>query len=359
MIETITALMIVLASIVLLRALLRMNASGPLRSRRHLRVVESVPLGTRQRLHIVEIDGQRLLIGSSEGSVRLVSSLATDEAEVVEGEGLNAPSQGESHWASWAWLRRLSRVMGIALLLVGLEAGVAEAAAPDLELTKSPRISISIDDAIGPDQLSGTLQIVALVTLVSVAPSILLMATCFTRVLIVMALVRQAVGIHSVPPNQVLVGLALFTTFYVMAPVGKQIHEDAIIPYMEREIDDITALERAAPPIRNFLLTHTREEDLELFLTMAKEDFPEDLSDVGFATLLPSFMISELRTAFEVGFTVFLPFLIIDIVIASMLISMGMIVLPPMMISLPFKLMLFVLLDGWNLVIGSLVAGLV
>jgi flagellar biosynthetic protein FliP len=358
MIETISALMIVLASIVLLRVLLRMSGAAPLHPNRRLRVVESVPLGTRQRLHIIEIDGQRLLIGSSDGSVRLVRRLSAGEVAESAAEEPNTARPWEQSWAGWAWLRRLGRVVGIVLLLVGLESGVAEAVVPDAESAAAPRFSISLEDATGPDQLSSTLQIVALITLVSIAPSILLMATCFTRILIVMSLVRQAVGIHSVPPNQVLVGLALFTTFYVMAPVGRQIHEEAILPYLAREIDDQTALERAAPPIRAFLLAHTSEEDLELFLTIAEKEPPEDFADVGFATLLPSFMVSELRTAFEIGFTVFLPFLIIDIVIASMLISMGMIVLPPMMISLPFKLMLFVLLDGWNLVIGSLVTGL-
>jgi flagellar biosynthetic protein FliP len=356
MIETISALMIVLAAIVLLRVLLRMSGAAPLKSNRRLKVVESAALGTRQRLHIIEVDGQRLLVGSSDGSVRLVGRLSPGEVVESAAEESSAVRAREWSWVSWSWLRRLGRAMGIVLLLVGLEAGIAEAAAPDAD--PAPSFSISLDDATGPDQLSSTLQIVALITLVSVAPSILLMATCFTRILIVMSLVRQAVGIHSVPPNQVLVGLALFTTFYVMAPVGRQIHEEAILPYLEREIDDQTALERAAPPIRAFLLSHTSEDDLELFLTLADEEPPENYEDVGFATLLPSFMVSELRTAFEIGFTVFLPFLIIDIVIASMLISMGMIVLPPMMIALPFKLMLFVLLDGWNLVIGSLVKGL-
>jgi flagellar biosynthetic protein FliP len=194
--------------------------------------------------------------------------------------------------------------------------------------------------------------------LLSIAPSILLMATCFTRVVIVLAFLRQAIGVQQLPPNQVLVGLSLFVTLFVMAPVGERIHQEALEPYMLKEIGAPQAAELAAAPVRDFVSRYTREDDLALFLSFRGEAAPPADQPVSLATLLPSYLLSELRTAFEIGFMLYLPFLVIDLVVASLLISMGMIVLPPVVISLPFKLMLFVLLDGWNLVIGSLLTGL-
>ncbi|NNL67463.1 MAG: flagellar type III secretion system pore protein FliP [Myxococcales bacterium] len=202
------------------------------------------------------------------------------------------------------------------------------------------------------------MELLALLTLISVAPSILLMATCFTRIVIVLAFVRQAVGVQHLPPNQVLVGLSLFLTLFVMAPTGQKIHAQAWLPYMSEEISLEEAGSRGLAPIRRFMLAHTREVDLALFTEIADQPAPETLDEVPISSLLPAFLISELRTAFEIGFMVFLPFLIIDLVISSMLISMGMIVLPPVVVSLPFKIMLFVLADGWNLILGSLVDGL-
>ena len=184
------------------------------------------------------------------------------------------------------------------------------------------------------------------------------MATCFTRFVIVLAFVRQAIGVQHTPPNQVLIGLALFLTAFVMQPVADEVIDLAYDPYVAGEMTGHEALEEAAEPVRRFLLSQTREEDLALFVEMAKVGPLAEPADVPLTTLLPSFLVSELRTAFEIGFVIFLPFLIIDLIVSSLLISMGMIVLPPIVVSLPFKIMLFVLADGWNLILGSLVQGM-
>jgi len=351
-IQTLLALAVVLALIGLLRVGLRMGGLGSSAGRRRsLRVLESAALGSRQRLHVVEVEGQRLLIGATETSVRLLHQLpprpgdAEAEAEAAGPVASAAPR---------ALLRLLSRAAPLLPLALVVPAAAQAAGAPS-----GPELTLSLGGAAEPERISSTLQIVGLLTLISVAPSVLLMATCFTRILVVLSLLRQATGIQQLPPNQVLVGLSLFTTLFVMAPVGEQIHAQALSPYMERQIDEREALARTLSPVRSFLLRHTRENDLELFVSLSSAPRPESASEAGITALLPAFMISELRTAFEIGFMIYLPFLVIDIVIASMLISMGMIVLPPVMISLPFKVMLFVLLDGWNLVLNALVKGLV
>jgi flagellar biosynthetic protein FliP len=209
-----------------------------------------------------------------------------------------------------------------------------------------------------PDGLSPAFQMLGLLTLVAVAPSLLLLATCFTRIIVVLAFLRQAIGLQHMPPNQVLIGLALFLTVAVMAPVAEQIRTEAYEPFVAKQIEAGVAGERALAPIRAFLLESTREADLELFLRISKQQPPADVAATPLTALLPAFVISELRTAFEIGFMIFLPFLVVDLVVSSLLISMGMIVLPPIVVSLPFKLMLFVLVDGWNLVLGSLALGL-
>ena len=184
------------------------------------------------------------------------------------------------------------------------------------------------------------------------------MTTCFTRFVIVLAFVRQAVGVQNSPPNQVLIGLALFMTAFVMQPVANEVIDLAYDPYVEGQLTGKEALVEAMQPIRGFLLSQTRESDLALFVELAGAGPVATPEEVPLTSLLPAFLVSELRTAFEIGFVIFLPFLIIDLVVASLLISMGMIVLPPIVVSLPFKIMLFVLVDGWNLILGSLVQGM-
>ncbi len=360
MIETVAALCVVLGAIVLLRgALVRFGLAseggGPTR---RIRVLESTPLGPKQRLHLVEVDGRRLLLGASEQGIarlaRLPDGIAEQGTPSLDVDGTAPRPAGRPKLTSVlqafaGWLP----LFAFALVVVAAPEISAQEAAP-----ASPTFSVSIDGATAPDKLSDTLKIVLVLTAISIAPSLLLMATCFTRILIVLALLRQAIGTATLPPNQVLVGLALMTTVYVMTPVGEVVYAESLQPYMAEEIGGDVAIERGLAPVRDFLLAHTREEDLLLFVEMKGEAIPEKAEEVAMPVLMPAFMISELRTAFEIGFMIYLPFLVVDLVIASMLISLGMIMLPPVMIALPFKLMLFVLVDGWNLTLTALVTGL-
>jgi flagellar biosynthetic protein FliP len=214
---------------------------------------------------------------------------------------------------------------------------------------------VSFTGTAGPTEVSTALEIAALLTVLTLAPSIVVMLTCFTRVLIVLSFLRQAIGVPQMPPNQIVTGLALFLTVFVMAPVAQEIHTAALAPYMARKLEPQQALERGWAPLRGFLLKHTRERDLGLMIELSRQERPATPADVGAPALIPAFVISELRTAFQLAFVLFIPFLVIDMVVASILMSMGMLMLPPMMISLPIKILLFVLADGWHLVVRSLI----
>ncbi len=199
------------------------------------------------------------------------------------------------------------------------------------------------------------LQLIALVTILSIAPAILIMVTSFTRIIVVLSLLRSAIGTASAPPNTVIVSLALFLTAFIMAPTGKEIYAKAVSPLLNGTISATTAFERGSDPLRTFMLQHVREKDLMLFLDIAKEPSPASPEATPLTSLVPAFMISELRRAFEIGFLLFMPFLVIDLVVASILMSVGMMMLPPTTVSLPFKLIFFVLVDGWSMIAGSLV----
>lgn len=196
-----------------------------------------------------------------------------------------------------------------------------------------------------------------LFTFIALIPTFLILTTSFTRILISLSFTRNAIGTQQTPPNQVLLGLALFLSLFIMRPVFTEVAEEALVPFLEEEITREEAFDRGAVPIRDFMLTHTRQADLDLFISLSGDDAPETPDDVPLTTLIPAFTISELRTAFTIGFLIFIPFLIIDLVVASILMSMGMFMLSPVMVSLPFKLLLFVLVDGWYLVVESLVTG--
>lgn len=206
-----------------------------------------------------------------------------------------------------------------------------------------------------PQDVAGSMQILGLITVLTLAPAILVLMTPFTRIVIVLSFLRQAMGTQQMPPNQVLVGLALFLTFFIMAPTATQINATAVQPYMAGQITQQVAFTRGMEPMRGFMFRQTREKDLALFVHLARIPRPHDQADVPSYVLIPAYVISELKTAFQIGFVVYLPFLIIDMVISSILMSMGMMMLPPVMISLPFKLILFVLVDGWHLVSRALV----
>ncbi|MCC7410884.1 MAG: flagellar type III secretion system pore protein FliP [Gammaproteobacteria bacterium] len=236
----------------------------------------------------------------------------------------------------------------VALLLAGLPA--IAAAQPGLQALA---VTTGAD---GTQTWSVTLQILAVMTALTLLPAVLLAMTSFTRFIIVLAILRQALGTAQTPSSQVLVGLALFMTFFVMTPVIDRVFTDAVQPYLAEQIDVGEALSRAETPVREFMLAQTREPDLQLFATIGRHDGFDSAAAIPFSILVPSFVTSELKTAFQIGFLVFIPFLIIDLVVASVLMSMGMMMLSPLIISLPFKIMLFVLIDGWGLIVGTLVS---
>ncbi len=218
-----------------------------------------------------------------------------------------------------------------------------------------PTISVGVGQATKPGEISVVLQIFFLMTILSLAPGLLIMTTSFTRIVVVLSFLRNAIGTQQAPSNQIIIGLSLFLTFFIMGPVWQQINTQALQPYRAQTISQEEAFKRAIMPVRKFMLSQTREKDLALFLTIAKQPRPRNADDIPTVTIIPAFMISELRTAFQIGFLIYIPFLVVDMVVASVLMSMGMMMLPPVMISLPFKILLFVLVDGWGLVIGSLV----
>ncbi|RQD72961.1 MULTISPECIES: flagellar type III secretion system pore protein FliP [Desulfonatronospira] len=219
-----------------------------------------------------------------------------------------------------------------------------------------PSLSLQLSgEEAQPDNIAVALEILFLLTILSVAPAIVLTITCFTRIIIVFSFIRHAIGTQQMPPNQVLAALAIFLTVAIMAPIGSEINQTALQPYLNEEIGHEEALSRAEGPMREFMFKHTRERDLSVFYSITGMERPESREDVPTMLLIPAFMISELKTAFQIGFLIYIPFLILDMVVASILLSMGMMMLPPVMISMPFKVLLFIMVDGWNLLVGSLV----
>jgi flagellar biosynthetic protein FliP len=221
--------------------------------------------------------------------------------------------------------------------------------------TPIPGFNISIGQANSPEQVATTLQILILLTVLTLAPAILIMTTSFTRIIIILAFIRQALGTQQTPPNQILIGMALFLTFFIMEPVWSNVHKNAFQPFMNKRLTQSQALDRAAKPVKQFMQKFVRDKDLALFIRISKIPRPKNIDEVPFHVIVPAFIISELKSAFQIGFLLYVPFLVVDLVVASVLMSMGMMMLPPIMISLPLKLMLFVLVDGWNLIVGSMV----
>lgn len=221
--------------------------------------------------------------------------------------------------------------------------------------TSIPSLSLQFNETDDPSAVVPAIKVVSLLTVLAVAPALLLMMTSFTRIIVVLSFVRQALGTQTMPPNQVLLGLALFLTMFTMAPVWEKVNKNAVSPYIEKTLSQDQALDELTKPVKAFMLGETREADLGLFYNIAKLPKPNSANDVPMRILMPAFMISELKTAFQIGFLIYIPFLIIDMVISSVLMAMGMFMLPPTVVSLPFKLILFVLVDGWSLIVGQVV----
>lgn len=246
------------------------------------------------------------------------------------------------------WLQAL--VVGVLIVMT--------TSLPDVEAATQgpllPSVTIEFAESEEPAAWSTAMRLLLLLTVLSLAPAVLVMMTSFTRIVIVLSFVRHALATQQMPPNQVLIGLALFLTFFVMAPVWQVAYDEAWLPFQAGEIDQAAAFAAAAEPVREFMFAQTRERDLALFLDYAGTAPPNDPSEVPLYALIPAFAVSELKTAFQMGFMIFVPFIVIDMIVASTLMSMGMLMVPPMMISLPFKILLFILVDGWNLVVRSL-----
>lgn len=217
-----------------------------------------------------------------------------------------------------------------------------------------PAIRVGVDQAKNPQDVALSLQILLVLTVLSLAPALLIMMTSFTRIVIILAFLRQGLGTQQVPPNQILVGLALFLTFFTMQPTFERIDKDALTPYLSGRLGSAEAFKKAEEPIRQFMFKQTREKDLALFVALSKSSRPKTPADISTWVLIPAFVIGELKKSFEIGFIIFIPFLIVDMVVASVLMSMGMLMLPPVLISLPFKILLFIMVDGWNLIVRSI-----
>jgi flagellar biosynthesis protein FliP len=237
----------------------------------------------------------------------------------------------------------------VPLLLFGFIT-FAHATEPDVT-SVLPGIELGSDE---PENVSNTLRIILLITIMSIAPAILVLMTSFTRIIVVLGFVRTALGTQQMPPNQVLIGLALFMTFFIMGPTFSTVNKEAFQPFMDGKISQEEAFDAASAPMKEFMTKHTREKDLALFMNYAQMEKPKNIEDIPLTALVPAFAISELKTAFQMGFIIFIPFLVIDMIVASVLMSMGMMMLPPVMISLPFKILLFILVDGWHLIVKSL-----
>ncbi|MEZ5359882.1 MAG: flagellar type III secretion system pore protein FliP [Candidatus Zixiibacteriota bacterium] len=235
------------------------------------------------------------------------------------------------------------------LIIVGLFASVTQAQ------SAIPKISVGVEPSENPNDLSVALQIVLLLTVLTLAPSILVMMTSFIRIAVVLSFLRQAIGTNQMPPNQLIIALALILTFFVMSPVANQAYELGLKPYLDGQITQEVAFDQGMQPIKDFMLKQVREKDLALFVKLSGMERPQNKDDIPLRLLIPGFVLSELRTAFQIAFVVFIPFLIIDMVVASVLMSMGMLMLPPVMVALPFKILLFVLVDGWYLIVKALV----
>ena len=242
-----------------------------------------------------------------------------------------------------------SRIFNFTFLLLIFFSNVADAA------PLIPSVNVEVGTAENPQEVSSTLQIMALLTILTIVPGILLMTTSFVRIVVIIGFLRNALATQNVPPNQVVLGLAMFLTFYIMSPYWSQANDNGIQPYLNGQISQEEALEITLAPMREFMFRQTRESDLALFVNLSDSERPETQDDVSTFVLIPAFMISELKTGFQIGFMIYIPFIVIDMIVATTLMSMGMMMLPPVMISLPFKILLFVMVDGWHLLINSII----
>lgn len=328
------------------------------KSQHRLKVIGSQRLGTRSHITIVEIDGTQLVLGVTPNQINLLHTLPVQDSkphgpDFDQPAGTGTPDNTPDATAPGAFKRLLKQK----LVWLLIPATMALALLPEtnvLAQTSLPALTVGPTAADGSQTWSLSIQTLILLTMMSFLPAMLLTMTGFTRIIIVLGLLRNAMGTGASPPNSVLIGLALFLTFFAMSSVFDQVYSVAWEPLSAGQIEFQEALQRGAEPLKEFMLHQTREADLSLFANMANVGELQSPDQVPLRVLIPAFVTSELKTAFQIGFTIFIPFLIIDLVVASILMSLGMMMVPPVTISLPFKLMLFVLADGWHLLLGSL-----
>lgn len=332
---------------------LKLLKSRMIPSKGMLQIVHYQPLGAKRGVAVVKVLKDYLLLGLTEEHISLLAKLNSAEIE----QYLKDHGSDRTIPAPMPLNNIFSKIKGMfirhGMVLLPLVCLLIPFIDPSSALA-APQQPAPTGTLFG---LSTPLEIMVFLTLLSFLPAILVMTTCFTRIVVVLSFLRQALGTPQVPPTQVLIGLSLFITIFVMSPVIDRVYTEAYLPYSGKQINLEQAMNNASVPMKEFMLKQTREKDLALFLKMSKMERPATPMDLSMRVVIPAFAIGELKKAFEIGFLIFMPFLVIDMVVASVLLSMGMMMLPPVMVSLPFKLLLFVLVDGWQLVIGSLVAG--
>ena len=339
--ELIKAVMVLLALLGGLYLLLKFLRGRIMPKKGIIEMVHYQPFGPKKGVAIVKIVKDYVALGIADENISLLGKLNPADVEesmkLMEEKPVATPANIRGLFGGK--LTRFFSIIAVALLMLP-SISLAQAAPP-----ASP----------GFFGLSTPIELLFFLTIIAFLPAILVMTTCFTRIVIVLSFLRQALGTPQVPPTQVIIGLSLFITFFVMSPVFDTIYTNAYIPYTKKEIKAEEALAKASDPLKEFMLKQTREKDLALFLKMSKAERPAKPMDLPMRVVVPAFSIGELKRAFEIGFLIFLPFLVIDMVVASVLLSMGMMMLPPVMVSMPFKVLLFVLVDGWGLLIGSLI----
>ncbi|MEW6739019.1 MAG: flagellar type III secretion system pore protein FliP [Nitrospirota bacterium] len=340
LIKVTVALLIVLGGLYLLLRFLKQRV---LPNKGLIEIVQYQPFGPKKGVAIVKVLKEYLVLGIADESISILSKPNPSDVE----EAMKQQPAITSHQPLGIKNFIKRKFFYFALL------PIASCLLPDLSFA-APAPPPPAGGFLG---LTTPLELLLFLTLLSILPAILVMTTCFTRIVVVLSFLRQALGTPQVPPTQVIIGLSLFITLFVMSPVVDRIYADAYQPYTKKEINAEEALNRAGVPLKEFMLKQTREKDLALFLKMSKSERPATPMDLPMRVVIPAFAIGELKKAFEIGFLIFLPFLVIDMVVASVLLSMGMMMLPPIMVSMPFKLLLFVLVDGWDLLIGSLIGG--
>jgi flagellar biosynthetic protein FliP len=350
LIKVTVALLIVLGGLYLLLRFLKQRV---LPNKGLIEIVQYQPFGPKKGVAIVKVLKEYLVLGIADESISILSKPNPSDVEEAMKQASSVERQALGAKDFKSKIQDLKKlVTRYSLLVTSLATGY-------WLLVTSPAFAAPAPPppAGGFLGLTTPLELLLFLTLLSILPAILVMTTCFTRIVVVLSFLRQALGTPQVPPTQVIIGLSLFITLFVMSPVVDRIHADAYQPYTKKEINAEEALNRAGVPLKEFMLKQTREKDLALFLKMSKSERPATPMDLPMRVVIPAFAIGELKKAFEIGFLIFLPFLVIDMVVASVLLSMGMMMLPPIMVSMPFKLLLFVLVDGWDLLIGSLIGG--